>query len=631
MEQKQTYRILELGKKAKRRDYSKVSGELALPDLVEIQTASFDWFKREGIQEVFDDIYPISNYGGNIQLRFTGYDFGEPKYNINECKYRETNYAAPLKGQMELEMIDPETGEVLTKNEEVFLGEFPLMTETGTFIINGAERVIVSQIVRSPGAYFDIVSEDKTGRDTFQCELIPSRGTWLEFMSDSKKVALGRIMNMSVDRKRKILSTILFKAIGLSLDIQNGEDAFDTTEIKKFLKSMGLEVFDDVVVDGEPREFLNLYMLLYTSIFGNYEEIKNTLAADKVKTTHESLINIYENQRSDEVPTLDGSITLMNAKFFDHRRYDLTKAGRYKLNKKLNVLDRIEGAILKQDIVSAEGKVLFKKGTTITKAERNALKEEIIKGNHMMAMPFNHKFSHPDTVVIPTSWTYGLIGRILATDVEGNKVNLEKGTVLTEADVKNLASEFNEVTIYNGIIAQPVKLSKDNIKSVLNYGQRFYVLGRLTENDSDVQDDMGLMVERYIADEDVLQLTTENSEVLTTLVNDKHEITAWLVGSAVQTILVAEQTSPEHAVKVIGNDPFNQKKTITISDMIAFYSYELNMLDSIGSVDDIDQLGNRRIRTVGELIQNQFRIGLSRMERVVKERMSIAEITGLTP
>ncbi|MEG2836151.1 MAG: DNA-directed RNA polymerase subunit beta, partial [Anaerorhabdus sp.] len=619
MEKKQTYRILELGKKAKRRDYSKVSGELALPDLVEIQTASFDWFKREGIKEVFDDIYPISNYGGNIQLRFTGYEFGEPKYSISECKYRETNYAAPLKGKMELEMIDPETGEVLTKNEEVFLGDFPLMTDTGTYIINGAERVIVSQIVRSPGAYFDIVSEDKTGRDTFQCELIPSRGTWLEFMSDSKKVALGRIMNMSVDRKRKILSTILFKAIGISLDIQSGEDAFDTTEIKKFLKSLGLEVFDDCVVDGEPREFLNLYMLLYTSIFGNYEEIKNTLAADKVKTTHESLISIYENQRSDEVPTLDGSITLMNAKFFDHRRYDLTKAGRYKLNKKLNVLDRMEGAILKEDIISAEGKVLYKKGTLITKAERNALKEEIVKGSHMSAMPFNHKFSHPDTVVVPTTWTHSLVGRILATDLEGKKVNLEKGTALTETEIKAIATEFSEVTIYSGIIAQPVKLTKDNVKSVLNYGQRFYVLGRLTENDTDVQDDMGLMVERYIADEPVLPLTTENSEAVSALIRDKHEITAWLVGAAVQSIQVATVTSPDFAVKVVGNDPLNEKKTITISDMIAFYSYELNMLDSIGTVDDIDQLGNRRIRTVGELIQNQFRIGLSRMERVVKE------------
>lgn len=631
MEKKHTYRILELGKKATRRDYSKVSGELALPDLVEIQTESYEWFKREGIREVFDDIYPISNYGGNIHLSFLDYEFGKPKYTLNECKYRETNYAAPLKGRMELEMVDPETGEVLSKVEEVFLGEFPLMTETGTFIINGAERVIVSQIVRSPGAYFDIVSEEKTGRDTFQCELIPSRGTWLEFMSDSKKAALGRIMNMSVDRKRKILSTILFKAIGISLNIQNGEDAFETKDIKKFLKALNLEVFEDVVVDGEQREFLNLYMLLYTSIFGNYEEIKNTLAADKVKTTHEALINIYENQRSDEVPTLDGSITLMNAKFFDHRRYDLTKAGRYKLNKKLSVVDRMEDAILKQDIISAEGKVLYKKGTHITKVERNILKPEFAKGIYSVAMPFNHKFSHPDTAMMSTEWTSALVGRVLANDVETKKVTFEKGTVLTHADVEALAKEVKEVKVYAAVIAQPVTLTKDNVKAVLNYGQRFFVLGRLTEKNEDLTNAEGLLVERYLADVDVIPLSTENSQNVAELINDKKEITAWLVGAAVQTVKVATVQDADHVVKVLGNDPLNHSKTITISDMIAFYSYELNMLDSIGSVDDIDQLGNRRVRSVGELIQNQFRIGLSRMERVVKERMSIAEISGLTP
>ena len=263
MTKKQTYRVVQLGSKATRRDYSKVSGELELPDLVEIQTASFEWFMKEGIREVFEDIYPITNFSENIRLKFLDYEFGEPKYNVSESKYRQTNYCAPLKAKMELEMYDMETGEVYSKWEDVFLGDFPIMTDTGTFIINGAERVIVSQIVRSPGAYFDIISEDKTGRDTYASELIPSRGTWLEFMSDAKKVALGRILNVSIDRKRKILSTVLFKAIGLSLNLFNGEDGFDTTDIKKFLASLGLEAFDDVVVEGEPREFLNLYMMPY--------------------------------------------------------------------------------------------------------------------------------------------------------------------------------------------------------------------------------------------------------------------------------------------------------------------------------------------------------------------------------
>ena len=274
MAQEKSYRMVQLGKKATRRDYSKVSGDLELPNLVEIQTDSYDWFLKEGIREVFEDIYPICNYAGNIKLKFIDYEFGEPKYNVSECKYREANYAAPLKAKMELEIMDNETGEVMTKWEDVFLGDFPLMTPTGTFIINGGERVIVSQIVRSPGAYFDLISEAKTGKDTYTSELIPSRGTWLELMTDSKKAALGRLMQMSVDRKRKILSTVLFKAVGASLNLHQAEDAFDTAAIKVFLKSLGLEVFEDVVVEGEAREFLNLYMLLYTALFGNYEELR---------------------------------------------------------------------------------------------------------------------------------------------------------------------------------------------------------------------------------------------------------------------------------------------------------------------------------------------------------------------
>ncbi|MFV0479208.1 MAG: DNA-directed RNA polymerase subunit beta [Anaerorhabdus sp.] len=631
MEKNETFRVIELGNKATRRDYSKASGELSLPDLVEIQTDSFEWLKKEGIQDVFDDVYPISNYGGNIQLQFEGYEFGDPKYSINESKYRETNYAAPLKGTMKLEMVDPETGEILTKREDVFLGEFPLMTPTGTFIINGAERVIVSQIVRSPGAYFDIAAEDRTGKDIFQSELIPSRGTWLELMSDSKKAALGRIMNMSVDRKRKILSTVLFKAIGLSLDLEQAEDGFSTKEITVFLKSLGLEVFDDVIVEGEQREFLNLYMILYTAIFGNYEEIKNTLAADKVKTTQEALLALYENQRADEVPTLDGSITLVNAKFFDQRRYDLTKAGRYKLNKKLSVVDRLENAIVMEDIKSIDGKVICKKGTVVTRHYRNLIREELEKGHYMAAMPFSHTFTHPDTATVPTERMAALVGRILATDLDGKKVSLEKGTVLTEKEIKEIAKEFESVSVYTSIIAQPVVLTKSNVKAVMNYGQRLYVFGRLTEKEKDLRLSKELVVERYLPDEEVLGCSPEHQEEIIKMVKDGKEITAWLVGAAVQCVKMATVHSPSHVVKAMGNDPLNKKRTVTISDMIAFYSYQLNMLDSVGSVDDIDQLGNRRIRTVGELIQNQLRVGLARMERVVKERMSIAEIATLTP
>ena len=633
MDTKQTYHVVHYGNKAVRRDYSKVSSGLEMPDLTEIQTDSFDWFLKEGIREVFEDIYPISNYNGNIRLKFLDYEFGEPKYTINECKYKEINYCAPLKARMELEVVDPETGEVLTKWEEVFLGDFPLMTPTGTFIINGAERVIVSQIVRSPGAYFDIVNEERTGKDTYTCELIPSRGTWLEFMSDDKKAALGRILNVSIDRRRKILSSILFKAIGMSLNHEKGDDAFDTTGMKKFLKALGHEVYEDVVVPEETREYQNDYMLLYTSVFGNYEEVKNTLAADKTNTTQEALLSVYENQRADEIATVDGALNLMDAKFFDYRRYDLTKAGRYKVRKKLNILDRMEGNILAEDLIGANGRLLARKGTEVTKEVRNRLRDEINRGINMRALPFVHRFSHPTVATVTVKGNEScLVGRVLAEDLEGesDRANSEMGTVLTEEDVKAIAAEFETVDIYTGIYAQPVKVNNNNVNAVLNYGNRLYVIARATKDDLDITNEEGeLLVSRYIPDMELDVLTVAGKEAVTAAATKEEGVTLWLVGAAVQEIHV--ETIDGARVKLIGIDPLNDKHTITMSDMYALYDYELTMLDGVGNQDDIDMLANRRIRTVGELIQNQFRIGLSRMERVVKERMSISEVASLTP
>ena len=637
MENKQAYRVTQFGKKAVRRDYSKVSAALELPDLTEIQTASYEWFLKEGIREVFEDIYPISNYAGNIRLKFLNYEFGEPKYTIDECKYRETNYCAPLNAKMELEMVDPDTGEVITKQETVFLGDFPMMTPTGTFIINGAERVIVSQIVRSPGAYFDVSSEERTGRDTYSCELIPSRGTWLEFMTDDKKFlstdkknSVGRIMNVSIDRRRKILSTILFKAIGMSLNLEKSENAFDTTGMQKFLKALSLPVYEDVVVPEEEREFQNDYMLLYTSVFGNYEEVRNTLAADKAKTTHDALLAVYENQRADEIATIDGALTTMDQKFFDYRRYDLTKAGRYKVLKKLSILDRMENNRLKEDLVGAEGKTVFKKNVRITKYDREALRAELNKGINCHALPYNYLFSHPVTAVMSTSWTNGLAGRVLATDVEGKNRTWEQGTVLTPEDVKALAKEFKEVTVYASVYGQEVKLNNDNVTAVLNYGPRMYTVGRVTENGKDMENEDGSpIIGRYVPDTKENKLSSADKEAITNAVMNGAAVSAWLVGACVQMITVLDEE--DNLIRLIGIDPFNTKHTITMPDMYALYNYELTMLDGIGTQDDIDMLANRRIRTVGELIQNQFRIGLSRMERTVKERMSIADASGLTP
>ncbi|MBR3357344.1 MAG: DNA-directed RNA polymerase subunit beta [Solobacterium sp.] len=630
MENKQTYRVVNYGKKSSRRDYSKVSSSLDLPDLVEIQTASFEWFREQGIKEVFDDIYPISNHAGNIRLKFLDYSFGEPKYSISECKFRELNYCAQLKAKMELEIVDPETGAVLQNWDEVFLGEFPLMTPSGTFIINGAERVIVSQIVRSPGAYFDVQSEERTGKDTYTCELIPSRGTWLEFMSDEKKM---RLLNVSIDRRRKILSTILFKAIGMSLDKTTSDDTNNPVKMEKFLKAMGFAVYDDVVVPEENREHLNDYMLLYTSIFGNYEIIKNTLASDKTNFTEEALLAVYENQRQDEIATREGALSLMDAKFFDYRRYDLTKAGRYKVRKKLNILDRMENNKLAEDLVGASGKVLYRKGTDIKKNERNALRDEINKGINCRALPFVHRFSHPVTAVMDTTWKKALVGRILATDLDGKseKTQLEMGTVLTPEDVKNIAKEFTEVTVYSGIIATPVKVTNENVRAVLDYGSKMFAVGRITDKGADLTDG-DLLVGRYIPDMELSVLTAEGEDFVTKAAMESTGVTVWLVGACVQEIDIIDKTGER--VKLYGIDPLNDKHTITMSDMYALYNYELTMIGSqgtVGSQDDIDMLGNRRIRTVGELIQNQFRLGLTRMERTVKDRMSMAESDKLTP
>ena len=631
MDKKQPYRIVASGKKAERRDYSKVSGHLDLPNLVEIQTNSFEWFKNEGIAEVFNEIYPISNYGGNIRLKFIDYEFGEPKYTAEQSQYRECNFAAPLKARMELEITDNQTGEVMNKWEDVFLGDFPLMTETGTFIINGAERVIVSQIVRSPGAYFSTGYEEKTGKDSYACELIPSRGTWLEFMSELKKATTGRLLSVSVDRKRKMPSSILFKALGMSLDMDRSDDPQDITQIKTFLRALGREVVEDIPTDEENRDFMNLYLTLYDTLFGKYEEVEHTLLSDKVKTTQEALLSIYENQRSDEIPTLEGSITLMNAKFFDPRRYDLTKAGRFKLRKKLNAINRIEKNRLAQDILNADGSVFMKSGTKINRDERNALREALAKGVHMRAFPFNPLFTHPDAVVVDTAYETGLIGRVLAHDVELKDTALYEGTVLTDADVKALMKEIDKISVHGGVYAEKVLLTKENVGAVLNYGQRMYVLGRITDaSGNDLRNDNGdLYAEGFIPRTKNKPLAARASEAVKQAVANGSELYAWLVGAAIQEVYV--RTEDDAVVKVMGNDPFANKHTITISDIYALYAYNLNVMDGVGDTDDIDMLGNRRIRSVGELIQNQFRIGLSRMERVVKERMSIADTATLTP
>ncbi len=630
MNKNKTYQDIEVGKNAFRRDYSKSTGSLELPDLTEIQTKYFNWFKNEGIREVFEDIYPIISNNGIYRLKFLDYEFSAPKYSVSESKYREVNYVAKLHAKMELEVLNEETGEVHTRFEEIYLGDFPMMTPHGTFIINGAERVIVSQIVRSPGAYFYIQNDIKTGRENYESELIPSRGTWLQLMSDNKKSSEDSLFNMSIDRKRKILSTILLKAIGYSLKVDDiADDKLDIDNFKNFLKAFNFDIVESEL--AETNKLLAIYNQLYISLFGEYREITNSLRQDRVDSQQAALIEIYENQKSDEVPTVDGAINLMNAKFFDQKKYDLTKAGRYKLNKKLSVIDRLENNILKENLYKIDGSILLEKGTLITKKEREILKEELNKGNHIVAYPINYLFSHPNIIDVEVDNTY-LIGRILAKEVSFNSVTFEEGTVINEDVLKGLKSITKVVSIYTEVAANKVVLTKKNYQDVLNYGQKFFILARLTNKDGeDLRNEGELLVHRYIADYDSFVLSRDNEIVLESLIKKGEEVEAWFVGSAQQVVRAASPKHPDFIIKIVGSDPLNDKKAITTSDIIAYYSYSHTILDGLGNSDDIDQLGNRRIRTVGELIQNQFRIGLSRLEKGVKDKMSTIELDKATP
>ena len=447
--------------KITRRNYSRISGSLELPNLVEIQTNSYKWFKEVGIKEVFDDIYPITNFNETLSLEFVDCAFDEPKYSVNESKDRDANYAAPIRATLRL--INSGTGEI--KEQEVFMGDFPLMTDSGTFIINGAERVIVSQLVRSLGAYFaDAI--DKSGKTVFEGSIIPSRGTWLEFENDAKDV-----LNVRIDRNRKIPGTVLLRALGLS----SNEDIID--------------------------------------VFGDHEFILNTLAKDNTTNTEEALIEIYNKLRPGEPATLEGATSLLYTRFFDPKRYDLAKAGRFKFKKKLSLLDRIAGRVLAEDVKDVDGNVVCTKGTVITNEVIDTLRPVFEAGAHTVEMKTNPRLES------------------------------------------------------NGVL---------------------------------------------------------------------------------QVVHVYVDESRTKVMKVIGTDLSLNCKYVTISDMIAAYSYMLNLVDifnsydlapedrvshmaRIGLLDDIDHLGNRRVRSVGELIQNQFRIGLSRMERVVKERMSLSEVDSVTP
>ena len=322
------YTVKKFGDYRERRSYAKTKNAIELSNLLEIQKKSYDWFITEGIKEVFEDIFPVESFTGNLTLEFGDYTFDEPRYSIKGCKDRYATYAAPIK--VEARLFNQETGEV--KEQEIYLGDMPIMTESGTFIINGAERVIVSQLVRSPSCYYSREIDKKNGKHIITSQIIPTRGTWLEYETDARDVIYCRI-----DRTRKVALTTLLRAFGLSSD----EDIYD--------------------------------------LFGKDEYLVNTIAKDSTKNTDEALIEIYEKLRPGEPSTLDSSKNQIITRFFDEFRYDLARVGRYKFNRKLNVTERLLGQTLAEDIV-VDKKIICPKDTVVTKEILEELKEVFNNG-----------------------------------------------------------------------------------------------------------------------------------------------------------------------------------------------------------------------------------------------------------
>ena len=463
---------IKLGRK-ERMTFSKINEVAEMPNLIQIQTDSYDWFVREGFREVFEDVSPIKDYADNLVLEFIDYSLTDPpKYGQEECKERDVTYAAPLKVRVRL--VNKETGEV--KEQEVFMGDFPLMTEKGTFIYNGAERVVVTQLVRSPGPYYD-KEIDKSGKNLFFTTVIPNRGAWLEYETDSNE-----IISVRVDRTRKQPVTTLLRAMGM----------------------------------GSNQEILDT--------FGEEPRLMKTLEKDTTTNYEEGLKEIYKKLRPGEPPTLESAQSLFNSMFFDPKRYDLAKVGRYKYNKKLGLFNRLVGNAVAEDVIDPNtGEILAEKDQTVDKD--------------------------------------------LARQIEN--AGVEFVMVKSPADdgkvTKVIGNQFVDIDSYIDFDISDIKMPKQVYYPVLM---------------------------------DILRENEDQESVKEAIRYRKNEL------------------SPKH---------------ILVADVIASVSYLLNLNYGIGNIDDIDHLGNRRLRTVGELLQNQIRIGLSRMERTIKERMTTQDISEVTP
>ena len=469
----------QLGKNV-RMSFGKINEALEIPNLIEVQKNSYQWFKDEGLKEVFRDVSAITDYNGNLVLNFVDYKIDDtPKYTIAECKDRDVTYAAPLR--VTATLWNKETGDV--KESEIYMGDFPLMTESGTFIINGAERVIVSQLVRSPGVYYSF-EKDKTGKDLFKSTVIPNRGAWLEYEMDSSDVVYVRI-----DKNRKIPLTTFIRAIGVGSD----EEIFE--------------------------------------LFGSDDRLAQTiLQKDGTKNNSDALIDVYKKLRPGEPPTVESAVSHLNNLFFDAKRYDLARFGRYKFNKKLGIGSRLAGHILSRPVI-------------------NPLTGEIMADE-------GEKLTYDKAMEIEQAGVY-----------EASATVESKEYFVTETGENSIRMVEKEVKILgNGMVDIDGYVDFDASVYGINEKVSFKVLQEILENSADAEE-----IEE----------------------NVKKRV---------------DELVPKH---------------IILDDIYATISYFLNLCEGVGVVDDIDHLGNRRIRSVGELLQNQFRIGFARMERVIKERMNL--------
>ena len=468
--------------KSFRMSYSRQKEVLEMPNLIEVQKDSYQWFLDEGLKEVFDDISPIADYNGRLSLEFVDFTLceDEVKYSIEECKERDATYAAPLKVRVRLHNKESED----ISEHEIFMGDLPIMTKTGTFVINGAEREIVSQLVRSPGIYYDI-QKDKYGKIfLYSSQVIPNRGAWLEYETDANDV-----FYVKVDRNKKVPITVLIRALGFGTNAE--------------------------IID----------------IFGEEPKLLATMEKDTTTNYQEGILELYKKLRPGEPLSVDSAESLISGMFFDPRRYDLAKVGRYKFNKKLSFKYRIAGQILADDVV-VDGKVIAKAGDKLDRESAQMIQD----------------------AAVPAVF--------LSVEVKGND-----GTI-TNKRVKILSNMAVDITKW-------VDISDEEAKE--------------------------LGVNEYVFYPVLSQILAENSDI-----EDIKEAISKNIGDLI----------PKH---------------ITVEDILASINYNMHLEYGVGSKDDIDHLGNRRIRAVGELLQNQFRIGISRMERVVRERMSTQDLSGVSP